>query len=112
MKTLKMDSSTPNFIRAELRRRLYYSLEILSEIIDDPDTRPADKIKAIHVLGKFGLGAADQAQVHIHAGDGAQVIGVVRLPALGEDVDDQGKSVEIRQGGMGLPSENGLGMAS
>lgn len=61
---------------------LYDSLETLSEIIDDPDTRAADKIKAIHVLGQFGLGTADQGAVHIHAGEGSQVIGVVRLPAL------------------------------
>ena len=82
MKRLKMDSSTPNFIRAALRARFYHSLEGLSEIIDDPEAKAADRIRAIEVLGRFGLGAADQASVHIHAGEGSQVMGVVHLPAL------------------------------
>ena len=68
MKKLKMDSSTPNFIRAALRVRLYDALETLSEIINDPDARAADKIKAINVLGQYGLDSADQAAVHLHAG--------------------------------------------
>jgi len=113
MKKLKMDSSTPNFIRAALRRRLYYSVEVLSEIIDDPDTLAADKIKAIHVLGQFGLGTADEAAVHIHAGDGA-VIGVVHLPALDPvgGPDGEGERMGVGQGVMGLPSEDGLEIAS
>ena len=119
MKKLKMDSSTLNFIRAALRVRLYDALETLSEIINDPDARAADKIKAINVLGQYGLDSADQAAVHLHAGDGAQVIGVVRLPELdlawgpnGEPIDGQGKRVEVGQDGMGLLSEDGLEIAS
>ena len=73
---------SPGVIRAACRARFYEALEELSQIAIDPDARNSDKIKAIHELGAFGLGSADQAAVHIHAGEGSQVIGVVRLPAI------------------------------
>ncbi len=73
---------SPGIIRAACRARFYDALEELSQIAVDPDARNSDKIKAIHELGAFGLGSADQAAVHIHAGEGSQVIGVVRLPAI------------------------------
>lgn len=34
------------------------------------------------------MGTADQGAVHIHAGEGSQVIGVVRLPTLNPLVQD------------------------
>ena len=73
---------SPNVIRAACRGRFYSSLETLSSIAADPETKDADRIRAIDTLGRFGLGAADQGAVHIHAGDGATVLGVVHLPAL------------------------------
>lgn len=73
---------SPGVIRAACRARFYDALEELSQIAIDPDARNSDKIKAIHELGAFGLGSADQAAVHIHAGEGSQVIGVVRLPPI------------------------------
>ncbi len=76
------DSASPGIIRAACRSRFYDALEYLSEILEDPEARNADRIKAIHELGAFGLGSADQAAVHIHAGEGSQVIGVVHLPTL------------------------------
>jgi hypothetical protein len=78
---------SPNVIRAACRGRFYSALETLSELAADPDTKDADKIRAIDTLGRFGLGAADQGAVHIHAGDGSTVLGVVHLPAL-EVADD------------------------
>ena len=75
-------SVTPNVIRAACRSRFYRGLDRLSAIAESEFSKPGDVIKAMDSLGRFGLGAADQAQVHIHAGDGAQVIGVVHLPAL------------------------------
>ena len=98
---------SPGIIRAACRARFYDALEELSQIAVDPDARNSDKIKAIHELGAFGLGSADQAAVHIHAGEGSQVIGVVRLPALNkrageaEIEDDQGA------GGRGLEAADG-----
>lgn len=76
------DLPAPGIIRAACRSRFYAALEELSQIAIDPEARNSDKIKAIHELGAFGLGSADQAAVHIHAGEGSQVIGVVRLPAI------------------------------
>jgi hypothetical protein len=61
----------------------------------DPDARNSDKIKAIHELGAFGLGSADQAAVHIHAGEGSQVIGVVHLPALDPVPDEDAGAEEL-----------------
>ena len=78
---------SPNVIRAACRGRFYAALETLSELANDPDAKDADKIRAIDTLGRFGLGAADQGAVHIHAGDGATVLGVVHLPALEETAD-------------------------
>ena len=76
------DSATPGVIRAACRERFYGALGVLTEIAEDSEARSADRIKAIHELGAFGLGSADQAAVHIHAGEGSQVIGVVRLPEI------------------------------
>ncbi|MCK5651814.1 MAG: hypothetical protein KAJ42_10570 [Gemmatimonadetes bacterium] len=72
----------PNVIRAACRARLYDNLEVLTTIAQDGDAKDADKIRALDTLGRFGLGAADQAAVHIHAEEGAMVLGVVHLPAL------------------------------
>ena len=73
---------SPNVIRAACRGRFYAALSDLSAMAADPETKDADRIRAIDTLGRFGLGAADQGAVHIHAGDGATVLGVVHLPAL------------------------------
>jgi hypothetical protein len=79
--------ATPNLIRAACRARFYAGLDTLATIAADGEEKAADRVRALDTLGRFGLGAADQAQVHIHAGDGATVIGVVRLPALGEVIE-------------------------
>ena len=76
------ESQAPGVIRAACRERFYDGLDVFSEIAFDSKARPADRIKALHELGAFGLGSADQAAVHIHAGEGSQVIGVVRLPEI------------------------------
>lgn len=89
--------ATPNLIRAACRARFYAGLDTLATIAGDVEEKAADRVRALDTLGRFGLGAADQAQVHIHAGDGATVIGVVRLPALGEVVEMD--RVEIAQNG-------------
>ena len=83
------DRSEPQLLRRIFRARLYDALEDLSQIVNDPDTRNADRIKAIEVMAKYGLGSADQAAVHIHAGEGSQVIGVVHLPALDPVPDEE-----------------------
>ena len=84
---------SPNVIRAACRGRFYAALSDLSRMAADPETKDADRIRAIDTLGRFGLGAADQGAVHIHAGDGA-FVGVVHLPALergnGADVVEEG----------------------
>ena len=94
---------TPNVLRAACRARFYDALETLTEIANDPDARSADRIKAIHELGAFGLGTADQGAVHIHAGEGSQVIGVVHLPAL--DPVEDGRVIEV-----GADEEHGRGL--
>lgn len=91
----------PNVIRAACRARLYDGLEVLSTIANDPEEKSADRIRALDALGRFGLGAADQAQVHIHAEEGAMVLGIVHLPKL-EPVEEWTAPDE------GAPVENGV----
>ncbi len=62
--------------------RLYKGLEILTAIANNTKAKDADRIRALDTLGRFGLGAADQAAVHIHGDVGALAVGVVHLPAL------------------------------
>ncbi len=97
------NSASPGIIRAACRARFYDALEELSQIAIDPDARNSDKIKAIHELGAFGLGSADQAAVHIHAGEGSQVIGVVHLPALDPVPDEDVGAGEVEAADGALP---------
>ena len=89
------ESQSPTVIRAACRARFYDALDVFSEIAFNPDARHADRIKAIHELGAFGLGSADQAAVHIHAGEGSQVIGVVHLPALDPVEEESAEPDEV-----------------
>ena len=73
---------SPNLIRGACRSHFYDGLQTLADIANDKSEKSADRIRALDTLGRFGLGAADQAAVHIHAGDGGILLGVVRLPAL------------------------------
>ncbi len=82
METEGTGGPAPNVIRAACRARLYDGLQVLSTIAADEDAKAADRIRALDTLGRFGLGAADQAAVHIHADEGAVLIGVVHLPKL------------------------------
>lgn len=92
-----INTATPNVIRAACRAQFYRGLKHLGTIAGDENEKSADRIRALDTLGRFGLGAADQGAVHIHAGDGAQIIGVVRLPALGEVIEDE--VVEVSHNG-------------
>ena len=100
-------SAAPNVIRAACRAHLYDNLNILTDIARDDDAKDADRIRALDTLGRFGLGAADQAAVHIAADGGAVLVGVIHLPALepvegGEVVPDVGKAmVKLLSSGVG-----------
>ena len=78
-----LGTATPSVIRAACRAEFYAQLATLRDIADDDENKPADRIKAIEALGRFGLGAADQASIHIHAEAGSMV-GVIAMPPLGE----------------------------
>jgi hypothetical protein len=41
-------------------------VSVLEEIIDDPNTRDADKIRAMDLLGKYGVGALKEHQGERH----------------------------------------------
>ena len=78
--------STPSALRLTCRTMLARHLPTLGEILTSASARDQDKIKSLELLGKFGLGAADSAHVHVHA-EGNVLVGVVALPALGEAPD-------------------------
>lgn len=83
-------TSAPSVLRAACRARFYDGIQTLHEIASDDDAKDGDRIKAIEALGRFGLGAADQAQVHVHA-EGNVFVGVIALPPLGESAPDGGE---------------------
>ncbi len=103
---------SPGIIRAACRARFYDALEELSQIAFDPEARNSDKIKAIHELGAFGLGTADQGAIHIHAGEGSQVIGVVRLPELNPLTHDDEIKAARAAGARGLEAASGGALPS
>lgn len=102
----------PSLIRAACRVMFLKSLPVLDEIIHDPEARAADKIRAIDLLGRFGLGYADQHSVHIHGGEGPQVIGVVRLPELGPAWDEPDESIDGHAQGAELGPQDRFGLLS
>ena len=105
-----LDGPIPGVIRKACRARFFDSLEVLSEIADDPESRDGDRIRAIGMLGQFGLGTADQGQVHIHAGEGSQVVGVVHLPAL--EAPPEGEGEEGETGELAAPERDQVGPAN
>ena len=84
MEELTMPRSTPapGLIRALCRVMFLKGLPVLDEIFDNPETSTADKVNIFNLWGRYGLGYADQASVHIHGDEGSRVSGVVRLPEL------------------------------
>jgi len=50
----------PSIVRATMREALADRIEILAAIADDPDVRPADRIKAIEQLARYGLGQSHE----------------------------------------------------
>lgn len=50
----------PSALRERLRGSMGERVEVLEEIADDPDSRPADRIRAINPLAKYGLGTTKE----------------------------------------------------
>ena len=91
-----MTGPEPRIIRRACQDRFYKSLEVLSEIASNMEAKAADRIRAIDTLGRFGLGAADQAQIHLHGDVGSLNVGVVHLPTLDvvrEEPSEEGQGV-------------------
>lgn len=78
----------PRIVRAACRERFYNGLQMASNCIDDEEAKYADRIRALDTLGRFGLGAADQAAIHLHGDIGSLNVGVVHLPRLDVVADE------------------------
>lgn len=89
-------TNTPNFMREAMREAAFERLPVLLRIIDDENERTADRIRAFSELLAFGMGRADQAQVHLHA-DGDVMVGVVQLPELDVRPPPGGPSLQPRE---------------
>lgn len=50
-------------LRARLRGCLEARLNVVLEILDDPEARPADKLGALHFLARYGLGVASATEI-------------------------------------------------
>jgi hypothetical protein len=73
----------PSALRARLRGSLEARVSVLEEIADSPEADPADRIRAVDILAKYGLGAASDVtvdQVRERLGRTVEVIRR-RLPA-------------------------------
>lgn len=68
----------PSELRARLRGSLDSRVAILEEIADRPDASPSDRINAISLLARYGLGPPAQEIEH----RGEIKHGVVILPAV------------------------------
>ncbi len=53
----------PSALRARLRGSLDARVRVLEEIADDPDADHGDRIRAVDVLAKYGLGAASDVSI-------------------------------------------------
>jgi hypothetical protein len=64
-----------------MRGSLEDRLPVLEQMIDDPTVRPADKIRAIDLLAKYGLGTAHEVfppAVPPHLRDGRDPVAVLK----------------------------------
>ena len=52
----------PSAIRIRCQGSFAERVPVLEEIIDDPTSRDADKVRAMDLLGKYGLGALKEIQ--------------------------------------------------
>ena len=53
----------PSALRERLRGSLEQRIEVLEEIADNPDALDRDRIKAVDILGKYGLGTLRELSV-------------------------------------------------
>jgi hypothetical protein len=53
----------PSALRERLRGSLEARVSVLEEIADSPEADPADRIRAVDVLARYGLGAASDVTV-------------------------------------------------
>ena len=69
----------PSVIRERCRGSFEDRIAVLEEIADNPEASASDRIRALDLLGKYGLGTQQQ-----HSGPDGGVIplGVVELPMI------------------------------
>ena len=77
----------PSVIRERCRGSFEERIAVLEEIADDPGVSAGDRIRALDLLGKYGLGTQQQ-----HSGPDGGVIplGVVELPMIVTQEDGDG----------------------
>lgn len=72
----------PSAIREKMRMALDERIKIAEAIADDPEASKADRLRALDLLAKYGLGTKSE----VTGEDGAPIhAGVVILPALRKD---------------------------
>lgn len=95
----------PSALRERMRGSLEERLKVLEEIADDSDSRPADRIRAVEVLARYGLGSA-----HELSGPDQQPM---RIDAKGardriiEKLEKMAKRQPTREPGEGVKGING-----
>lgn len=71
-------SKPPSALRARLRGSLNDRVKVLEEIADDAAATASDRIRAVDVLAKYGLGAATDLSVDQVRGKLQQTVDLIR----------------------------------
>ncbi len=77
----------PSALRARLRGSLDERVSVLEEIADDTTAAPGDRIRAVDVLAKYGLGAATELTVDQVRERLARTVALVRETLPPEQAD-------------------------
>lgn len=94
-----------SLVRARCRGSFYERIPVLEEIADDPGISPADRIRAIEVLARYGLGAN---VTHALGEPPSESTGIIVLPPLELDYARRLAAGEISQENGRAFDRNGL----
>lgn len=78
---------TPSELRKRLRGSMRDRINVLEEIADDPQSKPSDRLKAIDLIAKYGLGKLTELSTEHVRGKLVETIAIVREELDEADAD-------------------------
>jgi hypothetical protein len=76
--------AVPSAIRERLRGSFAQRITVLEAIADDPDLSPADRIRALDLMARYGIGT--DSKVEVDAPNLARIEKVIYLPELDTEI--------------------------